>query len=104
MEKDHRSILAREIAHAAGKFIAEESNRTSLITVMHADVSSDSSKATVYVSVLPESEEATALDFLKRNRSEFRDYAAKHVRLKRVPFFDFAIDTGEKNRQAVQYL
>lgn len=92
---------AREIAHAAARFISEESNRQSLITVTHADVSPDSKNATIYISVLPESEEEAALHFLKRLRGEFRGAVMKEVRLARIPYFDFAIDVGEKHRREV---
>jgi len=96
--------MAREIAHAAGKFIALNSNKQSLITVLRADISSDFSQATIYVSVLPETYEKPALDFLKRSRGDFRNWIADELRLKRLPTFDFAIDFGEKNRQVVQPL
>lgn len=104
MEKDRHTLMCREIARAAGRYITEESNGTSLITVTHADLSPNSSNSTIYVSILPESAEETALDFLKRHRSDFRTWITKEVRFKRVPFFDFSIDYGEKNRQDVQHL
>ncbi len=105
MSDHNRSdVAAREIAHAASMFIARESNRTSLITVTRADISPDGSRSTIYVSVLPESAEEDALDFLKRSRSDFKAWVMKEVRLRRIPFFDFALDYGEKNRQIVQPL
>lgn len=104
MEKDRRTILAREIARAAGMYITRESNRSSLITVTRANLSPDFSESTIFISVLPESEEQHALDFLKRNRSDFRDWIAKEVRFKRIPFFDFAVDFGEKNHQQIEKL
>lgn len=96
--------MAREIAHAAGKFIVQNANKQSLITVTHADISPDFSQATIFVSVFPESQENVALDFLKRQRGEFRSWVLKEMNFKRVPTFDFAVDFGEKNRQAIQHL
>ncbi len=104
MQKDHKTIAEQEIAHAAGKFLSEEANRSPLITVTRANVSPDMANSTIFVSVFPESDEESALDFLKRKRSDFRDWVAHHVRLKKIPFFDFALDIGEKNRQVVQDL
>lgn len=101
-QPERKELMAREIAHAAGRFIARESNRQSLVTVLWADVSPDFSNAVIYVSVFPETQEKPALDFLKRVRGDFRAWIAKEVRFKRVPTFDFAIDVGEKNRQTVQ--
>lgn len=104
MSKDHKAVAEQEIAHAAGKFIAEEANRAPLITVTRANVSPDMANSTIFVSVFPEQDEAVALDFLKRKRSDFRDWVAHHTRLKKIPFFDFMLDIGEKNRQVVQDL
>jgi len=41
------------------------------------------------------------LDFAKRKRAEFRDFAKKNIRAGRIPFFDFEIDAGEKHRQKI---
>ena len=101
---ERKDLMAREICHAAGKFITLNSNKQSLITVLHADLSPDFAQATIYVSVLPENMEKPALDFLKRSRGDFRTWVTKEMNFKRVPTFDFDIDYGEKNRQAVQHL
>ncbi len=93
---------AKEISHAAARFISQESNRQSLITVTHTDISPDSAVAVIYVSVLPESAEEQALHFLKRIRGDFRQWIKKEVRLRRIPQFDFVIDIGEKHRQDVE--
>lgn len=104
MGHNSADTAAREIAHAASMYIARESNGTSLITVTRANLSPDSSRSTIFVSVLPESAEQEALDFLKRSRSDFKHWIKDEVRLRKIPFFDFEIDYGEKNRQVVQDL
>jgi|SRR3989344_1976791 len=101
---ERKDLMAREVARAAGKFITLHSNKQSLITVTHADISSDFAQATIYVSVLPETQEKPALDFLKRSRGDFRTWISEKMNFKRIPTFDFAIDFGEKNRQVVQPL
>lgn len=83
----------------AAEFLAREANRLSLITVTDVRLSRDGKLATVLFTVLPQEKEKGALDFAKRKRSEFREYIMEHSRLQRPPFFDFAIDEGEKNRQ-----
>jgi ribosome-binding factor A len=93
--------IAREIRIQAGEFIAREANRNALITPTRVEMSEDSKKATVYFTVLPESEEESALSFLRRKRSEFRSCLTKQ-RFKRIPMVDFAIDAGEKNRRALE--
>jgi ribosome-binding factor A len=58
--------------------------------------------ATIYFTVFPEDQENTALDFLKRKRTEFKEFVKEKALLGRVPFFDFQIDLGEKNRQRIE--
>jgi len=92
------------IAHLAGDFLARESNRQSLMTVTRADVSPNFKHVTIFVSVLPENLEESALAFAKRERSAFRDYVKKHSKLHPIPTVDFEIDYGEKNRQRIDDL
>jgi ribosome-binding factor A len=84
---------------AAAEFISRESNRTSLITVTSLSLSTDFSQAKILVSIFPEEAEKEALDFLKRKRGELRSYLGERVKTKRIPFIDFEIDNGEKNRR-----
>lgn len=93
--------VSEELMHAAGLFLARESNGESLITVTRADIAPDFKNATIFLSVLPVSQEERALDFAKRQRPEFREYMKKHLKLKTLPFIDFSLDYGEKNRQNV---
>jgi ribosome-binding factor A len=92
----------RDIVHdLASKFIQLESNGTSLVTVTDVQVGDSGKEAIIFFTVLPKDKEKAAIDFLKRQRSAFREYAMKHSRMGRIPFFDFEIDTGEKNRQKI---
>lgn len=92
------------MAHRAADFFARESNRESLITVTRADVSPDLKNVKIYFTVLPEKFEEAALNFAKRNRTDFREYIKKHASLQRLPTIDFVIDDGEKNRQRIDDL
>ncbi len=85
----------------AGEFIARESNRTSLITVTNVLVRENGRELVIFVTVLPDAEEETALSFLKRKRSDFREYIKKNTRIKTIPVVDFEIDKGEKHRQRI---
>ncbi len=96
--------VANLIRELAAEFLARESNRTSLITITGTNVSADLKKGTVYISVLPNSAEKAALEFCKRKRSELRDHLKKNMETKTVPFLDFEIDYGEKNRQRIDEL
>ena len=61
----------------------------------------DPKKALIFVTVLPETQENAAIDFLKRQRSEFKSFIKKKSRMNRIPQFDFLIDEGEKSRQRI---
>ena len=104
MASRRQTQVSEYIAHHAADFLARESNRQSLMTVTHADISPDLKNVMVFVSVLPENEEARALDFLKRQRGPFRDYLKQKVPMKFLPTIDFNIDYGEKNRQRIDDL
>lgn len=99
---EHRNDKAKEVVREAiASFIETESNRNSMITVTSMDASPDFKRVTIFVTVFPEHAETAALDFLKRQRSEAREYLKKHTRLARIPFLDFAVDAGEKARQRI---
>lgn len=88
-----------EIRRLVSDFIEIESNKNSLITVTKVELSADFKKAVIFVTVFPEHFEKGALDFLKRQRGEMRDYLKKKGRLANIPFLDVSIDEGEKSRQ-----
>lgn len=100
----HEERLAKQIRELAAKFLELESNRQSLITVTSVKLLDRNKRATVYFTVLPDSKTDAALDFAKRKRSEFREYVKKNSQIGLVPFFDFDIDLGEKNRQRIDEL
>lgn len=86
------------------EFIARESNHSSLITVTRVNLDNSLKTGKVLVSVYPETKEEEVINFLKRQRSEIRTYLKKHIRTRVIPFIDFLIDEGEKNRQHVDEL
>jgi ribosome-binding factor A len=105
MEDNIREGRIKElIRELSAEFLSRESNRTSLITVTNVHVSPDGKTATIFFTVLPEDKQKAALDFAKRMRSDFREFVKEKSRLQRLPFFDFEIDTGEKNRQRIDEL
>jgi ribosome-binding factor A len=103
MDIKHEKIEGTLI-RAAAEYFNLESSGASLITVTSARLSPDGKYMTFYVSILPLEKEGAALDFMKRKRSEFRQYVKGHTRIGRLPFFEIAIDKGEKNRQKIDEL
>ena len=96
--------VKENIRNLTAQFLEMESNRTSLITVTDANVSKDLKKATIFISVLPESGEESALNFVKRKRKSVRNYLKKKLDMRNIPFLDFELDFGEKNRQRIDEL
>lgn len=89
------------IKEAAALFLQRESNYTSILTVTDISLSDRGNQATIFFTVLPDNKEKAALDFVKRKRAEFREFFKSRARMRALPFFDFEIDKGEKNRQKI---
>lgn len=89
------------IKKVAAEFMQRESNYTSIITITDVSVADKGQRATIFFTVLPDSKEKSALGFAKRSRAEFREFFAGKSRMRALPFFDFEIDMGEKNRQHI---
>ena len=98
-QKDQK--MKEVLRELASEFLMRESNRTSLITITAVELEARGSRAKILFTVLPETQEAAALDFLTRRLGDLRDYVQDHARMMRVPFFTAALDIGEKNRQRI---
>lgn len=96
--------LPEILTHMAAEFLAHESNRTSLITVTGCRLSPDSKRAQILYTVLPESQENAAKDFLSRKTLAFKAFVQEKSRIGRIPHLFFVFDAGEKNRQKIDFL
>ena len=92
------------IREKAAEFFERESSNVALITVTSVQLLEKGKKAVVYFTVYPNEKEPGALDFAKRKRSSFREFLKEETRLFQLPFVDFNIDLGEKNRQKIDEL
>lgn len=92
--------IIREFAAEYFSRVANSFN--SLITVTDVELRNRNSKAIILVTVLPASEEEKAVAFLHRQLGDLRDYVMQRAKLMRVPYFEVAIDKGEKNRQRLE--
>lgn len=102
-EKTRRQEKIEELLrHIAAQFFQEIAGTQSLITVTRTSVSRDLRKATIYITVLPVEKEGEALHFVKRHGHELRTRAKQSLSTRTLPFFDFEIDYGEKNRQRIE--
>tara|TARA_B100000508_G_scaffold60333_1_gene47257 strand:+ start:302949 stop:303272 length:324 start_codon:yes stop_codon:yes gene_type:complete len=101
---ERQEKVREELLKIAGEFISREANRNNLITATDASISPDLKQATVFISVFPNDNEQGALAFLKRHRNDFRTFLKQRISFKVLPFVDFKIDEGEKNRQRIDEL
>lgn len=93
-------ILKRLVAD----FLERNSNRTSLLTVTSVSFTNRRHEAIVYMTVLPDNQEAAALDFANRQKAELGKYISSHSKFGFIPKIRFEIDKGEKNRQRIDFL
>jgi ribosome-binding factor A len=96
--------IANHIKELAAQFLSRENNRTSLITITSCTTSPDLKRATIFITVLPETKEDNVLNFIKRNLGELREFVKKNMSTKIIPFLEVEIDKGEKNRQKIDEL
>ena len=99
-EERYREIIRQK----ASEFMEREASGSALITVTGVRLLDKNKKAVIFLSVYPNDKENGVLDFAKRKRSDFRDFLKRESRLFRLPFVDFEIDLGEKNRQKIDVL
>ena len=92
------------IKDLAGKFLQVNSNGTSLITVTDVTITKDGKYANIFFTVLPDEKTEEALNFTKRNRTEFSNFVKENSRIGFLPRFDFLVDLGEKHRQKIDEL
>lgn len=100
--KGHTNKKVEDILlEAASKFFLMESAGSALVTITSIDLSPKGDRAVIFFSVLPEEKEKVVLEFAKRKRSDFREFIKSETKIQRLPFIDFEIDIGEKNRQNI---
>lgn len=102
---NNRKIKREEqIKEIIARFIERESNKTAMITISRVELDDRGRNGIIFITVLPESGESSALNFLKRKRSEIRNAIKKQLSIHPIPFFDVSIDSGEKSRQTIEAL
>lgn len=80
------------IKKLASEFINRESNRRSMITVTNVTYDRRSRRTNIFVSVYPEKDTRAAVEFLNRQRDEFRAYLKQHSTLSGLPRTIFLAD------------
>jgi ribosome-binding factor A len=90
--KHRRETLTEFIKNCAGDFFARNTAGSSMITVTNVWISEDLKHADIFISVLPESKGAAALNFAKRQRTDLQKYVFSKVKLSHLPLFEIILD------------
>jgi ribosome-binding factor A len=93
-----------QIKEIAARAIERESNKTALITVTRVELFERGRKAMLLISVMPETGEESAMNFVKRLRPNIREEVKKALNIRTIPFLDVDIDSGEKARRHIDEL
>lgn len=100
----HKEKLVEAVRELAAEFLARENGGQSLVTVTRVDITERERRAIVYITVLPREKEGSALDFANRRAPDLRAFFKQRSRMRTLPFVEFRIDEGEKNRQRMDEL
>ena len=93
--------IEEQLRELGAKFLQENGNKSSLITVTKVELTHNGKNATIFFTVFPDNFEKTALEFAKRKRGEFKEFVKENSRIGMIPQLDFDIDLGEKHRQRI---
>ncbi len=104
MHTDRNQKIEEQIKEIAAHYIERESNKSALLTITRVEVFERGRGAMNYLSVLPETGEESAINFLKRKRPEIRDAIKKRMNIRTIPFLDVQIDRGQKALHTIEAL
>ncbi len=99
--------LAEALRAASAEFLVREAlppPHGALITVTRAEVAESGTRATIFMTVFPDTLEEAALKFANRSRHDFAEFFSTRVKGVVLPRIEFLIDRGEKNRQRLDEL
>jgi ribosome-binding factor A len=104
MREVRKEKITEIIRELAAEYIRDEAAKTSLITVTRTEMSASGKDAIIFFTTIPTEQEDTALKFLERKTSDFKNYLKDNSRLGILPHLRFKIDYGERNRQRLDEL
>lgn len=102
LSRDHK--IEEQIKEIVAQYIERLSNKSALLTITAVNLQERGHKAIIYFTVLPESGEESALNFLKRHRAELRNAIKNKLSIRTIPFLDVEIDRGQKALQTIENL
>ncbi len=104
MSQHRRERLLSSLKRLTAEFLQRQAGTQSVITVTGFELSSDTKRATIMISVFPDHKSPAAIDFANRQGGELREYIKTNLKLRQLPSFHFIMDEGEKHRQKIEEL
>ena len=105
METELKHKRAESIIHQLiAKYVNEESNKSSFITITRILLNKANTIAEVWVSVYPKKKEEEGLKFLKRGKSRCKNYIKSNSKLRTIPAVRFHIDKGDEHMARIDAL
>lgn len=104
MDSERNRKISEQIKEIAATFIERESNKSALLTITKVEIGDRGRSAMIYLSVMPESGEDSAINFLKRKRADMREAIKKGMKIRTIPFIDVQIDKGQKALHTIEAL
>ena len=86
IQRDRANSVLKDLI---SKFLLENANRDTLITVTHLSVSDSGNSVTVLCSVFPQEKTEQAYKFLKRRERDCRTYIKENSSLRILPSIHF---------------
>ena len=84
------------LTRLAAGFINRQASTQSLITVRRVEVEDRGTRATIFISVLPEKEERAALAFVDHHLGALREHVRDNSDLHTLPHFSVILDPEAK--------
>lgn len=92
-------LLKEKLAHFISREIPLDNG---LITVVYVNTSPDLKYAKIAVSILPEKFAGSVLERLRHSSGLFSQLIKKETRLRKVPRFNWTLDTTEKEAAKIE--
>jgi ribosome-binding factor A len=92
-------LLRAELAQLISEYVEFENG---LITITRVKCSPNLQDATIFVSVLPENMNGTALKALRRSGHNFSKHLKKRIKMKYIPRFNWKIDSTESEADELE--
>ena len=101
MAGERKDKVGSVLKKIVSSFVRLQFETNVIISVTKVTIADNLKRATVFITVYPESKEVEILKQFKEKEYDLRQHVKKHFKSKFLPIFHVAIDYGEKNQQRI---